>query len=367
MGSLGSLVGLTFSRIHLQNLIRVLPLFLYPMLMVLFNLPLGDEPDYGYRVAQAANILGSSYYRLDAAGDVCRYSVGVFDFGFSGVPAHCKPSIDYISLKILTGFGLFFLTYAGFSLLGFQVDHRVMYLSFCLPGVWSAILAAGLESFAIAISLFLVMQRVSYKFFLPIILIFMFDFGSGFIFSSFLLFRMIVFRFFRTVSFGFFILIIMALFLTSGLADFVVIALLKVLPGNIHDVYLYIKELDSYEKYETYQRVIMVPLMAGGWFPSHLKLVLPVLFSFILFLFVSSVALLRSFRGWSSCSNGTVEIICSLIFIVLIVNFFPNYSNFKYYVFLVPLFMRYSLSLFGGNFFLTFIAAISLGAGFSVI
>ena len=50
--------------------------------MVLFNLPLGDEPDYGYRVAQATDILGSSYYRLDAASNACSYSVGVFDFSF---------------------------------------------------------------------------------------------------------------------------------------------------------------------------------------------------------------------------------------------------------------------------------------------
>lgn len=358
---------MTLSRIHLRNLIRVLPLFLFSILMVLFNLPLGDEPDYSYRVAQAADILGSSYYRLDAAGDVCSYSTGVLDFGFSDVPAHCVPTFDYIALKILTGFGLFFLTYAGISLLGFQVDHRVMYLSFCLPGVWSAILAAGPESFAIAISSFLVLQRVSYKFFIPLILIFMFDFGTGFIFSFFLLFRLIVFRFFRMVSFGFLILIVMALFLTSGLADYVFLSFLKVLPGNAYEVYLYIKELDSYEKYETYQRAFSVLLMAGGWFPSHLKLVLPVLFSFLLFLFVGSVALLRCLRGWSSCSSGTVEIACSLIFIVLIVNFFPNYSNFKYYVFMVPLFMRYSLSLFGSNFFLTFITVISLGAGLSVI
>lgn len=358
---------MTFSRIHLRNLIRVLPLFLFPILMVLFNLPLGDEPDYSFRVAQAADILGSSYYRLDAAGDVCSYSVGVFDFGFSDVPANCVPTFDYIALKILTGFGLFFLTYAGISLLGFQVDHRIMYLSFCLPGVWSAILAAGPESFAIAISLFLVLQRVSYKLLLPLILIFMFDFGSGFIFSSFLLFRMIVFRFFRTVSFGFLILIILASFLTSGLADYFFLSFLKVLPGNVHEVYLIIKELDSYEKYDTYQRAFSVPLMAGGWFPSQLKLVLPILFSFPLFLFVGSVALLRCLRGWSSCSRGTVEIVCSLIFIVLIVNFFPNYSNFKYYVFIVPLFMRYSLSLFGNNFFLIFITVISLGTGLSVI
>ena len=178
---------------------------------------------------------------------------------------------------------------------------------------------------------------------------------------------LIVFRFFRIVSFGFLILIVMALFLTSGLADYVFLSFLKVLPGNAYEVYLYIKELDSYEKYETYQRAFSVLLMAGGWFPSHLKLVLPVLFSFLLFLFVGSVALLRCLRGWSSCSSGTVEIACSLIFIVLIVNFFPNYSNFKYYVFMVPLFMRYSLSLFGSNFFLTFITVISLGAGLSVI
>jgi len=335
--------------------------------MVLFNLPLGDEPDYSYRVAQAADIFGSSYYRLDAAGDVCSYSVGVLDFGFLDVPAHCLPTFDYIALKILTGFGLFFLTYAGISLLGFQVDHRVMYLSFCLPGFWSAILAAGLESFAIAICSFLVLQRVSYKFFIPLILIFMFDFGTGFIFSSFLLFRLIVYRFFRMVPFGFLILIVLASFLSSSLADYVFLSFLKVLPGNAYEVYLYIKELDSYEKYYTYQRAIGVLLMAGGWFPSHLKLVLPILFSFLLFLFVGSVALLRCLRGWSSCSSGTVEIVCSLIFIFLIVNFFPNYSNFKYYVFIVPLLMRYSLSLFGSNFFLTFITVISLGAGLSVI
>ena len=367
MGSLGSLVSMTFSRIHLRDLIRILPLFLLPILMVLFNLPLGDEPDYSYRVAQAADILGPSYYRLDAAGDVCSYSVGVLDFGFSGVPANCLPTFDYIALKILTGFGLFFLTYAGFSLLGFRVDHRVMYLSFCLPGVWSAILAAGPESLAIAISLFLVLQRVSYKYFIPLILIFLFDFGAGFIFTSFLLFRLIVLRFFRVVSFGFLILIIIALFLTSGLADYVFISFLKILPGNVYEVYLYIKELDSYEKYDTYQRAISVVLMAGGWFPSHLKLVLPVFFTFILFTFVSSVAVLRCLRGWSSCSSRTVEIVSALIFIVLIVNFFPNYSNFKYYVFLVPLFMRYSLSVFGSNLFLPFITFISLGAGLSVI
>jgi hypothetical protein len=358
---------MTFSRIHLRDLIRVLPLFLVSILIVVFNLPLGDEPDYNYRVGQAAEILGSSYYRLDAAGDVCSYSVGVFDFGFSDVPAHCLPTFEYIALKILTGFGLFFLTYAGISLLGFQVDHRIMYLSFCLPGVWSAILAAGPESFAVAISLFLVLQRVCYKYFIPLILIFMLDFGAGFIFTSFLVFRLIVFRFLRVVSFGFLILIILALFVTSGLADYVFISFLKILPGNVYEVYLYIKELDSYEKYDTYQRAISVLLMAGGWFPSHLKLVLPVLFSFLLFTFVSSVALLRCLRGWSSCSSGTVEVVSSLIFIVLIVNFFPNYSNFKYYVFMVPLFMRYSLSVFGSNFFLPFITVISLGAGLSVI
>tara|TARA_B100001057_G_scaffold485038_1_gene564137 strand:- start:2261 stop:3274 length:1014 start_codon:yes stop_codon:yes gene_type:complete len=336
------------------------------MLMVLFNLPLGDEPDYGYRVAQLADILGSSYYRLDVAGDVCSYSIGVFDFGFSGVPAHCVPNFDYIALKILTGFALFFTTYAFISILGFRVDHRVMYLTFCLPGVWSAILGAGLESVAIAISSFLILQRVSYKFFIPLILIFLCDFGTGFIFSSFLLFRFIVFRFFRTVSLGFLILIGMTLILTSGLSDLAFLSFLKVLPGNAYEVYLYIKELDSYEKYDTYERAFSVLLMAGGWFPSHLKLVIPVLLSFVLFTFVSSVAVWRSLRGWSSCSSGTVQIVCSLIFIVLIVNFFPNYSNFKYYVFLVPLFMTYSLSLFGSNFFLIFIAVITLGAGLSV-
>ena len=367
MGLLVSLVDMTFSRTHLRNLIRVLPLFLFSILIVLTNLPLGDEPDYGFRVAQAAEIFGSSYYRLDVADNVCGHSVAVFNFGFWDVPDNCIPSFDYIALKILTGFGLFFLTYISFSLLGYKIDHRVIYLSFCLPGVWSAFFAAGLESFAIAISLFLILQRYSIKFFILLMLIFIFDFGAGFIFSSFLLFRFIVFRFLRKVSFGFLILLVMSLFFISGLADYIFISFLKVIPGYAYDVYLYIKELDSFEKYSTYQRVFSVFLMSGGWFPSHLKLVLSVLTSFLLFLFVGCVALFRALRGWLNCSSNTVEIVCSIIFILIIVSFFPNYSNFKYYVFLVPLFMRYALSLFGNNFFLIFIVIVSFGSALSVI
>jgi hypothetical protein len=356
-----------FSRLHLSGLGLILPLLFLSISIVLFSLPLGDEPDYSYRVSQFAEIFGTSYYRLDTAGQVCHYSVGVFDFNLWDVPSQCVANFDYIALKIFTGLGLFLLTYAVISLLGFPVDYRVMYLSFCLPGVWSAILAAGPESLALTISLFLVLHRVSFRLIIPLILIFIFDFGSGFIFVSFLVFRLIVFRFFTGFKFGFLILIVPSLFLAFGLVDFVFLSFLKVLPGNAYDVYLFIRELDSYEKYETSQRVLGVALMAGGWFPSHLKLALPVFFSLLFFLFVGSVAFLRCLRGWSNCSTGTVEIVCVLIFIILIVNFFPNYSNFKYYAFTVPLFMRYSLRIFGGNFFYIFIAVISLGAIISVV
>ena len=332
------------------------------IVFVLKSLPIGDEPDYGFRVLEFANWLGTGYYRLENIGNICSYSVHPLDFNFWSVPRNCLAGYDYIAMKILSGLATFFICYLVFILMKFKADHRLLLMSFCLPGVWTIIFAAGAESIAVTLSLFMMQQKFSVKALAVLGIISILDFGTAFMFVTFKIFLILANKFVFSKRFRLLILIGSIILLIQDQFKFILEGLFLFLPGYVSDVYKIIIELEAYAKYTTVERFVSLFLMTGGWFPSHLKLGVPVFLSVLLMFFLITRSFWIVTFDWRKRTFNDQEIVGVVLLLILILSFFPNYSNFKYYIFLMPLFMQAALDVFGKKFYFVFTTCLSYGA-----
>ncbi|WP_420550173.1 hypothetical protein [Litorivicinus lipolyticus] len=311
--------------------------------LVLSFIAVGDEPDYSFRVSEVTELLGN-YYRLDDVSVDCSYKFSPFRVGFFFPPDRCLASIEYLFFQLATGFIQLFSMIALVAFFYSRLELRSIAISALVPGFWIILFAAGFESFAVSLATFGVFLNLSVLSFIVSAFIAFLDPGTAALFICFIFIRRFVFFVFdfhlstRLPGIIFIIILFLVLF---GLFDPIIAILMEFAPSHFRDVYQIVRETTEFDKYQPITRFLGVFGMFGGWFPSNLKLSLSVGFSVAFFLGIVLLAFVRVLTNKTTAQKSELDVISAALFIGLMIAIVPNYSNAKYYLFLLPLFFRF--------------------------
>ena len=361
-------------------------LFLMLALLARFVMPLGDEPDWSFRVEDlfnASQSIASSYYLfanwivtfVDSA-KLCTINSEPLNLWFY-IPEDCSEPLMqifrrwlilvYISLPVL-----FILVFRNasislFSFLGIRFSRSEWYrrlnsisLSLTFPGFiyYSGILGLEQQFLFLALLIFLFSG-----FWIPLIttifILALIDAGNALVVFWFLALYTVFgrIRHCNRALFYFFLFVFMIssyYFSYTMLKSFSIVFDLLNLSEKIDSLYATLIDGGVVDKYPLYVRPVITFMTFVFMTPSYIKIHA----AYLLFAYAFSILLVKIYK--SKKSTEELNFFVPLAAILSLVFLMPTHSNAKYYIFLLPFFIHSALGYFPKSVILKFFIVLDV-------
>ncbi len=366
---------------NIINKFSLMCFFLYILFSILFRflLPFGDEPDFTVRaprfVLGESELIPSFIYFISSRFDYishCRIESELYSYLSSIDYNSCVQDIYQISMRLFLQWLLIFIPFFLFcyrlplySIFNneprWQIDKKLDALS--ITFVCSSFIyyygVIGWEQLILLFSCFVFLFFDKKILLIPLIVWVVFlDVGDSIVIlystTLFFVFRYIAFKFgFKVLYVCVFLLLFVSYIFSTSLIT--LLSFVDIFSEKAIAISSAYESSDLHSKYPIFLRPVITFMTLVLYLPSGIKSIGGIFLSFLLFTYVV-VRHQKEIKYFEDCKIYMVVIV-SVVFSVIFI--LPGYANGKYYIFMMPMFFYYVLSVCKKRDVLFFISIVN--------